>query len=142
MDAATTLDRPYKPLLDWLAGHDIDLDLSTLDVDAVYHFNTGTRFVPYVLAGAGYARADLDSPITGTVNGQPVSIDDDGGFTLNAGVGAKYLVNDRFLLLVVRAFAGESTPPALWWASPFISAALWPFLFLLLDDLRARLRIQ
>ena len=81
-----------------LAGQDIDLDLSTLDVDAVYHFGTGTRFVPYVLAGAGYARADLDSPITGSVNGQPVSIDDDGGFTLNAGVGAKYLVNDRFLV--------------------------------------------
>jgi rod shape-determining protein MreD len=52
------------------------------------------------------------------------------------------LVNDRFLLLVVRAFAGESTPPALWWASPFVSAALWPFLFLLLDDLRMRLRLQ
>jgi rod shape-determining protein MreD len=52
------------------------------------------------------------------------------------------LVNDRFLLLIVRAFAGEATPPALWWASPFVSAALWPFLFLLLDDLRMRLRLQ
>ena len=52
------------------------------------------------------------------------------------------LINDRFLLLVVRAFAGESTPPALWWASPFVSAVLWPFLFLLLDDLRMRLRLQ
>ncbi len=81
-----------------LAGQDIDLDLSTVDLDAVWHFNTGTPFVPYVLAGVGYARADLDQPITGTVNGQPVSIDDDGGFTLNAGVGAKYRVNDRFLV--------------------------------------------
>lgn len=52
------------------------------------------------------------------------------------------LLNDRFLLLIVRAFAGEATPPALWWASPFVSAALWPFLFLLLDDLRMRLRLQ
>jgi rod shape-determining protein MreD len=52
------------------------------------------------------------------------------------------LINDRFLLLIVRAFAGEATPPALWWASPFVSAALWPFLFLLLDDLRMRLRLQ
>ncbi|GLQ95710.1 rod shape-determining protein MreD [Dyella mobilis] len=52
------------------------------------------------------------------------------------------LLNDRFLLLIVRAFAGESTPPALWWASPFVSALLWPFLFLLLDDLRMRLRVQ
>ena len=52
------------------------------------------------------------------------------------------LLNDRVLLLIVRAFAGEAMPPAVWWASPFVSAALWPFLFLLLDDLRMRLRIQ
>lgn len=52
------------------------------------------------------------------------------------------LLNDRVLLLVVRALAGASLPPASWWISPFVGAALWPFLFLLLDDLRARLRIQ
>lgn len=52
------------------------------------------------------------------------------------------LINDRILLMVVRVLAGDSLPPASWWISPFIGAALWPFLFLLLDDLRARLRIQ
>jgi rod shape-determining protein MreD len=52
------------------------------------------------------------------------------------------LLNDRILLLVVRMLAGASLPPASWWISPFVGAALWPFLFLLLDDLRARLRIQ
>lgn len=52
------------------------------------------------------------------------------------------LLNDRILLLVVRVLAGASLPPASWWISPFVGAALWPFLFLLLDDLRARLRIQ
>ena len=52
------------------------------------------------------------------------------------------LVNDRILLMIVRALAGDSLPPASWWISPFVGAALWPFLFLLLDDLRARLRIQ
>lgn len=52
------------------------------------------------------------------------------------------LINDRILLLIVRALAGDSLPPASWWISPFVGAALWPFLFLLLDDLRARLRIQ
>jgi rod shape-determining protein MreD len=52
------------------------------------------------------------------------------------------LLNDRVLLLVVRVLAGESLPPPTWWISPFVGAALWPFLFLLLDDLRARLRIQ
>jgi rod shape-determining protein MreD len=52
------------------------------------------------------------------------------------------LLNDRLLLLIVRVLAGASLPPASWWISPFIGALLWPFLFLLLDDLRARLRIQ
>ena len=52
------------------------------------------------------------------------------------------LLNDRILLLIVRMLAGASLPPASWWISPFVGAVLWPFLFLLLDDLRARLRIQ
>jgi len=52
------------------------------------------------------------------------------------------LLNDRVLLLIVRVLAGASLPPSDWWISPFVGAALWPFLFLLLDDLRARLRIQ
>ncbi|MBA2077236.1 MAG: rod shape-determining protein MreD [Rhodanobacter sp. 68-29] len=52
------------------------------------------------------------------------------------------LLNDRILLLVVRVLSGSPVPPASWWISPFVGAALWPFLFLLLDDLRARLRIQ
>jgi len=81
-----------------LATRDLDLDLTTLDVDAVWHFNSGSRFVPYVVAGIGYAAANLDGPIRGTVNGQLVSIEDDNGFTLNAGVGAKYFATDRFLL--------------------------------------------
>ena len=52
------------------------------------------------------------------------------------------LLNDRILLLIVRVLAGASLPPASWWISPLVGAALWPFLFLLLDDLRMRLRIQ
>ncbi|WP_049623472.1 rod shape-determining protein MreD [Frateuria defendens] len=52
------------------------------------------------------------------------------------------LVNDRILLTIVRLFAGDPLPPPSWWISPFVGAALWPFLFLLLDDLRMRLRIQ
>jgi len=52
------------------------------------------------------------------------------------------LINDRILLLIIRTLAGASLPTASWWISPFVGAALWPFLFLLLDDLRARLRIQ
>ena len=85
-----------------LAGGDIDLDLTTFDVDAVWNFRNGTRFYPYVFAGAGYAIADLDRRIVGTVGAQPVSITDDSGFTLNAGVGAKYEATDH---LIVRAEA-------------------------------------
>ena len=82
-----------------LPGRDTDLDLTTFDVDAVYHFNPSGRFVPYVLAGLGYASADLDRPIAGTVSGVgPVRIDDDNGFTVNAGVGAKYFVTDNVSL--------------------------------------------
>ncbi len=85
-----------------VAGGDIDLDLTTLDLDAVWNFKNGTRFLPYVLAGVGYASADLDRRIQGTVAGQPVSIADDEGFTLNAGFGAKYFATDH---LIVRAEA-------------------------------------
>lgn len=81
-----------------LAGNDADIDLSTIDVNAVWNFRPSSRLVPYLTAGAGYASADLDAPIQGTVSGQPVSIDDDSGFTLNAGFGAKYFVNDRFMI--------------------------------------------
>ena len=52
------------------------------------------------------------------------------------------LLNDRVVLLIVRTFAGESLPPPVWWFSPFVGAALWPFLFLLMDDLRLRFRLQ
>ena len=82
-----------------LPVRDVDLDLTTFDVDAIYHFNPGSRFVPYVLAGVGYASADLDRPITGTVSGVgPVRVNDDSGFTLNAGVGAKYFLTDNVSL--------------------------------------------
>ncbi len=81
-----------------LTGGDIDIDLSTIDINAMWHINPQSRFVPYLTAGVGYAQADLDRPIEGTVDGQPVSIRDDSGFTLNAGAGAQYFVNDRFMI--------------------------------------------
>jgi len=83
-----------------LAGSDIDIDLTTIDLNAVWHFNSGSQLVPYLTAGIGYASADLDRPIRGTVNGQPVSIDDDSGFTANAGAGLKYFATDRVILRV------------------------------------------
>ncbi len=52
------------------------------------------------------------------------------------------LLNDRIILLMVRAFAGESWPPPQYWLAPLAGAALWPFVFLLLDDLRSRARAR
>jgi rod shape-determining protein MreD len=52
------------------------------------------------------------------------------------------LLNDRVLLLLIRVFGGDPLPPQEYWISPFVGAALWPFVFLILDDLRARLRIH
>lgn len=93
-----SLGRTGTSVMD-LPGRNVDLDLTTLDVDAIRHFNSGNRFVPYVSAGVGYVTADLDRPIVGVANG-PVRIEDDNGFTLNAGVGAKYYVTDNFLVRV------------------------------------------
>lgn len=81
-----------------LTGGNIDLDLTTFDVDAVWNFRNGTRFTPYVFGGVGYAFADLDRRIAGTVGTTPVAIDDDDGFTLNAGLGARYQATDHLFL--------------------------------------------
>src|SRR5262245_22855939 len=83
-----------------LAGGDVDLNLWTLDLDGVYHFTQLGRVVPYVVAGVGYASADLDRDLVGTVNAQPVTIRDDDGFTLNAGLGAKFFATDHLLFRV------------------------------------------
>lgn len=52
------------------------------------------------------------------------------------------LLNDRILLLMVRAFAGDALPPLAYWVAPVSGAILWPFVFLFLDGLRARVRVR
>jgi len=52
------------------------------------------------------------------------------------------LLNDRVFLLMIHAFAGDPIPPASFWLAPAAGAVAWPWLFLLLDDLRARLRVH
>lgn len=54
-------------------------------------------------------------------------------------VGA-LLLNDRVIAAAVRVATGEGMPPWPYWLSPLIGMALWPWMFLLLDDLRLRLR--
>lgn len=82
-----------------LPTRDIDLDLTTFDVDGIYHFNSSQSFVPYALAGIGYVNGDLDRPIVGVAPGVgAVRINDDNAFTFNAGVGAKWFVSDAVSL--------------------------------------------
>jgi outer membrane protein len=83
-----------------LAGGNIDLGLTTVDVDAVWNFTPRSLIVGYTVAGVGFANANLDRPIRGTVNGQPAFIDDDHGFTANAGIGARYYATDHLVFRV------------------------------------------
>ena len=50
------------------------------------------------------------------------------------------LLNDRLIALAIRLAAGDGAPPWGTWLSPVVGFALWPWLFLLLDELRLRLR--
>jgi opacity protein-like surface antigen len=79
------------------------LGLTTVDLDAVWNITPQYPIVAYVLAGAGYAWANLDTDIAGTINGRPIVLTGSNGFTANAGVGAKYyVINNLFVDLQVR----------------------------------------
>jgi outer membrane beta-barrel protein len=69
-----------------------NLGLTTVDLDAVWNITPQFPIIGYVLAGAGYAWANLDTPISGYINARPVVLRDSNGFTANVGIGAKYYV--------------------------------------------------
>jgi outer membrane beta-barrel protein len=75
-----------------------ELGLTTVDLDAVWNITPQYLIVGYVVAGAGYAWANLDTPIRGEINGRPVVLTDSNGFTANVGVGAKYYVVNNFFV--------------------------------------------
>ena len=50
------------------------------------------------------------------------------------------LFNNHVLQALIRAFAGDSPMPVLSWLAPVVGAAIWPFVFLLLDVVHTRLR--
>jgi len=52
------------------------------------------------------------------------------------------LVNDRIILIWITLLLGESLPTWKYWLPPLVGMALWPWLFLLLDRIRARLRLN
>jgi len=81
-----------------VAGGDVDIDVYTADVNALWNFRNGSRLTPYVTGGVGYAFADLERPLAGTVSGGTVSINDDDGVTLNVGGGLKVDLTERLLV--------------------------------------------
>jgi outer membrane beta-barrel protein len=81
----------------------INLGLTTVDLDAVWNITPQYPIVAYVIAGAGYAWANLDSPIEGAINGGSIVLTDSNGFTANVGAGAKYyMTNNLFIDLQTR----------------------------------------
>lgn len=50
------------------------------------------------------------------------------------------LLNDRVVVLMIRGFLDEGLPPASFWIAPAVGMLLWPWVFLLLDNLRLKLR--
>ena len=52
------------------------------------------------------------------------------------------LLNDRIVVMMIRGFSGDPIPAVGFWVAPLVGMLAWPFVFLLLDDLRARVRAQ
>ena len=52
------------------------------------------------------------------------------------------LLNDRVVVLMIRVLSGEGLPPWQFWIAPWIGTLVWPLLYLLLDDVRLRLRLR
>ena len=57
-----------------------------------------------------------------------------------AGAVFALLLNDRLIAVAIHLVAGDGLPPWLVWLAPVLGFALWPWLFLLLDGLRLRMR--
>jgi len=52
------------------------------------------------------------------------------------------LVNDRIILIWITVLLGEPLPTWKYWLAPLIGMAVWPWLFLLIDRIRAMTRQQ
>jgi len=50
------------------------------------------------------------------------------------------LFNDRIVTWAIRGLSGDTAIDWRFWMAPIVAALLWPWLFLLLDDLRRRSR--
>jgi hypothetical protein len=80
-------------------GGNVDVDVYTVDANLLVNLTPelqvgGRKLSTYAVIGAGYAWADADGAIVGVVGSAPKTLDDDGGFTADAGLGAKLFLTD------------------------------------------------
>lgn len=80
-------------------GGDTDVDVYTVDANLLFDLAPGLvlgnhKVQTYAVIGAGYAWADPDRPIVGTVGSGVRTLEDEGGFTANAGLGARFFFTD------------------------------------------------
>ena len=54
--------------------------------------------MPYTEVGVGYAWANLDHPLYGDVEANPLTLTDSNGYTANVGFGAKYYMTSNFFV--------------------------------------------
>ena len=81
-----------------------DLGFTTVDLYAVWNVTPQFPIVGYVLAGAGYACANLDDAVGGEINDRGIVLTGSNSFVAHAGVGAKYLVIDNLYVDVVARY--------------------------------------
>lgn len=84
--------------IQYTQGGDTDAEVYTFDANlllAAPQFQLGGhKVLPYAVIGAGYAEADAEGPIVGNVGTSVATLDDDGGFSANAGLGARLFITD------------------------------------------------
>lgn len=80
-------------------GGDTDVNLYTVDANLLFDLTPdlvigGRRVQTYAAVGAGYAWQDPDRPIVGAVASGVKTLDKQGAFTANAGLGARLFFTD------------------------------------------------
>jgi len=96
-----------------LLGVDVDLtgDTSSLALllNGYYDFATESAFTPFISAGLGFAKVEInDFNVPGS--GLPSSNDDDTVFAYQVGAGVGYAVNEKTTLDVKYRYTGTSDP--------------------------------
>jgi hypothetical protein len=105
--------------------------IRSADFDVTWNFTPDSQVVGYTLMGLGYARNHLDVPVTGIMDGSPVSLAARSTVTVNVGMGARaYLTRHLLLRAELRyRYLGHMVEPAGRGVSTFetMAGAGWRF---------------